>query len=451
MARKFVEPGEVIDYVNSTGSTINVDSVVKFGHQLGVALTTMENGQNGRLALEGVFKNLPKVSGAVFAVGDRLVWDDSAGAFDDSAAISDTGDIVEAAVAVEAGADGQTTCTVKLAAGSRAQLAIVLQPSDVGRQENYNPAGLASAREIRWIGAGPLFIGGLAVLDDGREIIFTNGTTDQVVVFEHENTTNTAANRLQLPDSLPALLFPGDTITFRRNGVLSRWVVIAWPTRGQGMGLTHFDDYLLGNPPVSTNGSGASSFLGADTPGAPEYPIGDWHIDTGTTSAGRASVGNGNSAIAPGQGWAAYAARARVEVLPDGTETYSLVMGFHDAHGGTLTDGAAWELRYNGSAAELARTRASATVVTRDAADSPTPSTSYIWLLIFINPAWTRADFIHSADGMSFALGASHTTGLPASGRHTGVGATIIKSLGTTERIAHLDCQGHRVSSFARG
>lgn len=115
MATNFVQDGKVIDY--TAGADISSGDVVELQHCLGVALADIANGATGAVAIEGVF-TLPKVSGAVFAVGEKLVWGTSAGAFDDSSATPATGDLTGAAIAVKAGANGETTCTVKLTPGN---------------------------------------------------------------------------------------------------------------------------------------------------------------------------------------------------------------------------------------------------------------------------------------------------------------------------------------------
>lgn len=122
MARNYLQEGGVIQWTNGTGATVASGQLVKISHMLGVALQTIANGAAGSVAVEGVFSGIPKVSGAVFAVGEKLVWDVSAnsglGAFDDAAATPATGDVTGAAIAWIAGADGQTTCTVKLTPGN---------------------------------------------------------------------------------------------------------------------------------------------------------------------------------------------------------------------------------------------------------------------------------------------------------------------------------------------
>ena len=119
MTTKYRAVGDSVAYTNSTGSAITANSVVAMSHTLGVAVTDIANGETGTVAIEGVF-TVPKASAAVFAQGEKLIWDSSAGAFDDSSATPATGDITGGAIAAAAGANGETTCTVKLTPGNAA-------------------------------------------------------------------------------------------------------------------------------------------------------------------------------------------------------------------------------------------------------------------------------------------------------------------------------------------
>ena len=111
MANNFVQDGDVIQWTNGTGSAVSSGQVVKVGpNMLGVALVAIANGSSGSVAVEGVF-TAPKVSAAVFAQGEKLLFDVSAGsgvgAFDDSAATPATGDVMGAAIAWAAGANAE--------------------------------------------------------------------------------------------------------------------------------------------------------------------------------------------------------------------------------------------------------------------------------------------------------------------------------------------------------
>lgn len=123
MAKNYESDGNTIQWTNGTGAAVASGQMVKVGpSMLGVALVALASGATGSVAVEGVFSGVPKVSAAVFAQGEKLVWDVSAngalGAFDDSAASPASGDVTGGAIAWVAGANTETTCTVKLTPGN---------------------------------------------------------------------------------------------------------------------------------------------------------------------------------------------------------------------------------------------------------------------------------------------------------------------------------------------
>lgn len=116
MATNYVEEGSNLLYSN-TGSAISSGDVVVVGEQIGVALVDIAaTTGTGTVAMEGVF-NLPKVSGAVIAQGESVIWDVSATAFDDNAATPATGDVSNACTAWEGAGSGVTTIAVKINTG----------------------------------------------------------------------------------------------------------------------------------------------------------------------------------------------------------------------------------------------------------------------------------------------------------------------------------------------
>lgn len=122
MARNYESDGNVIQWTNGTGAAVASGQVVKVGNILGVALVAIAIGASGSVAVEGVFSGVPKVSAAVFVQGEKLIFDVSAGsgvgAFDDSAATPASGDVTGGAIAWVAGANAETTCTIKLTPGN---------------------------------------------------------------------------------------------------------------------------------------------------------------------------------------------------------------------------------------------------------------------------------------------------------------------------------------------
>jgi predicted RecA/RadA family phage recombinase len=77
MAQNYIECGDVINFQNA-GSAITSGSGVKIGALVGIALVDIAatSGQ-GNVAIEGVFK-VAKATGAAWAQGDQLYWDDTA-------------------------------------------------------------------------------------------------------------------------------------------------------------------------------------------------------------------------------------------------------------------------------------------------------------------------------------------------------------------------------------
>ena len=108
----------VTTWTNATGSDVASGAIVKLGAAtnaiLAVALVAIANGASGSVGFNcGV--TAPKVTAAVFTKGESLVWDVSAGKFDDNQATPATGDVSGAASrADENGANLETTCSVWL-------------------------------------------------------------------------------------------------------------------------------------------------------------------------------------------------------------------------------------------------------------------------------------------------------------------------------------------------
>lgn len=117
MATNYVQDGSVIQWTNG-GSAVSSGDVVVIGSNgdaiLGVALVDIANGETGSVQIEGVF-DLPKVDAAVIAQGEYVIWDSSAGKFDDNAATPASGDVSDGAIAWEdLGATTSENIKVKL-------------------------------------------------------------------------------------------------------------------------------------------------------------------------------------------------------------------------------------------------------------------------------------------------------------------------------------------------
>lgn len=120
MATNFISDGDVIPWTNTTAAAVASGQVVVLGHTIGIALSAIAIGATGSVALSGAF-TVPKVPAAVFAQGEKLLWDASAGAFDASTATAAAGDVLGGAVAWAAGSNGQTTVQIRLTPGNTAK------------------------------------------------------------------------------------------------------------------------------------------------------------------------------------------------------------------------------------------------------------------------------------------------------------------------------------------
>jgi predicted RecA/RadA family phage recombinase len=119
MATNLYQEGGVIDWTNTSGGTVTSGSVVRIGHTIGIALVTILAGAVGAVdCTPGRVYRVPKVSAAVFVAGEKLLWDSSVAAFDDSAATAAANDLMGAVVAAAPGANAETTCLVMLTPGN---------------------------------------------------------------------------------------------------------------------------------------------------------------------------------------------------------------------------------------------------------------------------------------------------------------------------------------------
>jgi hypothetical protein len=327
---------------------------------------------------------------------------------------------------------------------------IIVSNATATNAVDVDPEGMQHGSMLLLRGAGSNGLASLAALTDGDVVTIKNDTDDYLRWLENENATGLAANRFTLPKGFPAFLMPGDFIVLRYDGRTSRWEVLSWANQGPAMGMTEFSDFFSATGPFIGVSSGTSAQASSASTGVntTEKAMGVTGLFTGTTNTGRCSIGSsGTNQLVPTLGPYLGVIRAAPVTAVDATETYAFYFGFHDFNNGTLTDGVAFEYRWDGvSAPELTTIRALATVVTRNATGMPTTPAAgeYQWYALFANAAGTRYDFIHSVDSTSFTKGVSLTTSLPSETQLTAFGATMIKSAGTTSRAYAVDLMGYR-------
>lgn len=117
MATNFREEGEVKDWTNDSGAAVVSGQVVKMANTLGIAIVDIATSAVGAVRVCGVW-TVPKVTTTVWTVGAKLLWDVSAAKFDVGTATPAAGDVLGAAVAWKAGANGETTGEVLLTPGN---------------------------------------------------------------------------------------------------------------------------------------------------------------------------------------------------------------------------------------------------------------------------------------------------------------------------------------------
>lgn len=111
MSTNFQQPGMVYDY--TAPANVASGEVVKIGSTLGVALSPITSGSVGSVYTCGVFV-VPKVSAAVIAQGDPVVFKNATKSFDAKGATTAAGDVTGAsAVAFEAAGAGVTSIAIR--------------------------------------------------------------------------------------------------------------------------------------------------------------------------------------------------------------------------------------------------------------------------------------------------------------------------------------------------
>jgi predicted RecA/RadA family phage recombinase len=110
----YIAPGVTRPWTNGTGSNVSSGDVVVVGQQIAIACVDIADTETGEVQYTGRF-SVAKVSAAVIADGEMVMWDSSASAFDDNAATPASGDVTNAASAVGAWAATTTTMEIQLA------------------------------------------------------------------------------------------------------------------------------------------------------------------------------------------------------------------------------------------------------------------------------------------------------------------------------------------------
>lgn len=116
MGSKYTQKGDVLTYENGSGSDISANDIVVMGDTVGIALVDIADGEEGSVAIAGVYE-VAKAAGTAWSQGDVVDWDASAEAFDIGITPA-TGDVSGCGIAAAGAADADTTGYVLLTPGT---------------------------------------------------------------------------------------------------------------------------------------------------------------------------------------------------------------------------------------------------------------------------------------------------------------------------------------------
>lgn len=160
-------------------------------------------------------------------------------------------------------------------------------------------------------------------------------------------------------------------------------------------------------------------------------------LESGTTTTGRAAVRADLDTIVTGGGALTFEAAVRIEDLSNATDEFDFRAGFLDSVTAAGTDGMFFEYDRN-SSTNWNIVCLGAGTATRTATTSAVAADTWYRLRIECNAAGTEVKFFINDVEVSGSpiTGANIPTGFA---ERTGIGCTLIKSAGTTERLAYVD------------
>lgn len=388
-------------------------------------------------------------------------------------------------VTVDAGSTGNSNVSFVSSGGIKTPL--VVTPST--NQNNYNPAGLADTGELRFNHTADLKVTGISAQSDGFKLIINNTTSDYLLWLEHESPSSSAANRFSLPKKFPAFLMPGDTLTLAYDTTSSRWKVISWPNQGAAMGLTIFDDFLVGRLDVVGTSTGSTfspgarmGFYGSFGAGggagvanstfnysaANNRPMGTFAYNAGTSNSatyGLSGAGNPKILLGNNNSLLSVARFALPNTTPTAGEDFCVTSGFmQQTTNPTQGRTAIWAYRTGSGVMTLFQEIQNTSSVIQSNAPSWQSSTNsptignYIWHIVYVNSTATRATFIYSTDSITFDVANSQQTSLVGSSISwipvyfkTVDSTTPGTGFNASPKYVHTDLVGFRNSGMVRG
>lgn len=197
--------------------------------------------------------------------------------------------------------------------------------------------------------------------------------------------------------------------------------------------ITFFDDFTTksttapGFDWTAVTGSGAFS-IGNGEAGRP----GVFVISTASSASSTPSISKGATAVLFGGGKVVFRMAIKLSNLSDGTETYTLKLGFIDTF--TARDGVWFEYTHSVNSGNW-QGKTSKNFAPSTLNGSVAASTNWQTLECIVNAAGTSADFY--VDGVQIGTA---STNIPVSaGDETGFLMQVVKSAGTTARTVSVD------------
>ena len=105
---EYWQRGEALDFTNSTGKTIEANSIIVIGQRIGVAGTEIPAGEKGSVHVVGIYK-FPKVKATAITAGALVYWDKVNNCITTTAASN-----ILAGYAAEAAGENDDTVSVKI-------------------------------------------------------------------------------------------------------------------------------------------------------------------------------------------------------------------------------------------------------------------------------------------------------------------------------------------------
>lgn len=185
------------------------------------------------------------------------------------------------------------------------------------------------------------------------------------------------------------------------------------------------------------NGAGAANTLSTYGVNTTENALGVLKSETGTTNAGRAGIFKSNDQVIFGSGFTyTFQFRQAIETLSDGTDTFTVYLGFFNnvSTSGDCVNGVYFRYTHGTNSGKWQAVTRAASVETAEDTTVAVDAGPFHTFKIVINANGSQVDFY--IDGVKTN---DITTNIPTGANLTSFGFKIEKSAGTTSRSMYQD------------